>query len=184
MNFKHDKQRLTDIAVVMAAPIVCLFIYGWQQEGQFAFLFGFTVILLVGCSSYFFPDRDTVDGGGAPAHVPEKKIMFPEGRGNAEWPYVAGIILFGLAVLGWLMHGVWIHAIFNGFELAIAALGFPLAVVLVSYFVMRMAANHFKKSGLRAPEGLLWTLVVFWCAATFVFIFCIVPLIWKIGLNW
>ena len=188
-GFKHDRKRLLDIVVLFACPAICFLVSsGWKSGSGLLAIIG---VLLAGYGAclYFFPDRDAEEESDQFAEVPARKEPVG-GAGNntkairAPWLDFAMILLVPVTVVGWMLYLVWTHTVLGWQGLAVVTVAIPAAVVLMSWFVVRHVGHHVKQTGKPAPAALMAGLLLFWCAAVFVFVVCLVSLIQKFGLQW
>jgi len=148
---------------------------------------------------YWFPDKvllgDDDEEEDEPETAAEKRAAKKEATagsseedrptsGRAPVVDFAVLLLLPAAVIGGLFYLVWTHHALTRLELAIATIVISAAVFLSSVFVVKHEGHEAKKSGRPAPAGLVWTLLAFWSAGTFIFVVLAVSWIQKYGLKW
>jgi len=188
-GFKHDRKRLLDIVALFACPAICFMVSSGWKSG--AGLFPLIGVLLAGYGAclYFFPDRDGDGESCRITEVPARKrpvVVAGDNAGAVRSPWLdfAMILLVPVIVVGWMLYLVWTHAVLGWQGSAVVTVAIPAAVVLMSWFVVRHVGHQVKQTGRPAPAALMVGLLLFWCAAVFVFVVCFVSLIQKFGLRW
>ena len=188
-GFKHDRKRLLDIIALVVCPALCFLVSsGWKSGAGLFPLIG-VLLIAYGACLYFLPDRDRDDKSDEGAEVCVRKKATAGAEGGTKtvptpWLDFAMILLVPVLVVGWMLYLVWTHAVLGWQGLAVVTVAIPAAVVLMSWFVVRHVGHQVKRTGRPAPAALVVGLLLFWCAAVFVFVVCLVSLIQKFGLRW
>ena len=186
-NFEHpqterkprnkDSKRLLDIAVLFGLPAVFMLLSNGLEFGQSLTVIAGLMLVGYGAIFYFFPDLSEERSHSPKSHPPQP-LKIP-------WVDYASLLSLPVVVVALLLYLVWTHTVLGKVGLAVATLAIPLAVVLLSWFVIRHKEHQVKKTGKSDPGMLLGIgLIALWIAAVFIFVVCLVSWIQKFALQW
>jgi hypothetical protein len=191
----HQRQRLWDMAVLFAVPAGCMLLSNGLEFGQGLSVFFCVMLLAYGAMFYSFPDlsqepdssrrrrHQTQEGPARVADAAAGVSCSGKVADKTPWIDCGLILLLPATVVVWLLYLVWTHTVLGKLGLAAATVAIPLAVVVLSWFVIRHEGHLVEKTGRPAPGILIGGLLAFWIAAVFVFVVCLVSWIERFGLR-
>ena len=187
-RIKAHPERLTDIAVLFAAPAVFMLISNGLEFGQAWTIVAGLMLIGYGAIFYFFPDPARHQSYSHSSHPSQIHAIGSESsppeptRGvspKTPWFDYTALLLLPITVVVGLLYLVWTHTVLGKLVLGVATIAIPLAVVLLSWFVIKHEAHQVKKTGKPAPGMLMGGLLAFWLAAVFIFVVCLVTWVQK-----
>jgi len=172
------RKRLIDIVVLFGSPAVFMLISNGLDFGQSLTVIAGLMLLGYGAIFYCFPDLSQKHSHN---HKPLQTHAIPP---KTPWLDYAALLFLPVVVIIALLYLVWTHTVLGKIGLGVATLAIPLAIVLLSWFVIKHEGHQVKKTGQPAPAMLTWGLLAFWVAAVFIFVVCLVSWIQKFALHW
>jgi hypothetical protein len=184
-KFHRHPQRLIDIAVLFGAPAIFMLISNGLEFGQAWTVIAGLMLLGYGAIFYFFPDASHHNNHSQKSsHSSQPQAIASGISQKTPWLDYVALLFLPVAVVATLLYLAWTHTVPGKLGLGVATVAIPLAVVLLSWFVMKHEGHQVKKTGKPAPAMLMGSLLAFWIAALFIFVVCLVTWIQKFALQW
>jgi hypothetical protein len=192
-NFEaQSKLSAIDIALLFVPPAVWMLVANAIGLGPLPALVLALCLLVYGAMFYFFRNSADTKAHTRPFDLSERDAAESEcfsleadcaTSAKTSWLDYAGILFLPITIVVALLYLVWTHTMLGKLALAVATIVIPIAVVLLSWFVIKHHAVQVKQSSKPGSTKLAIRLVLFWAVAAFIFIFCVATWIAKFGVR-